>query len=42
MDQFTYRHIGPRKNDAELMLKKIGARTFEELIDQTIPSSIRM
>ncbi len=42
MDQFTYRHIGPRKNDAALMLKKIGARTFEELIDQTIPSSIRM
>ncbi|MEE9460412.1 MAG: aminomethyl-transferring glycine dehydrogenase [Bacteroidales bacterium] len=42
MDQFTSRHIGPRKNDAALMLKKIGARTFEELIDQTIPSSIRM
>lgn len=42
MDQFTYRHIGPRKNDATLMLEKIGAKTFEELIDQTIPSSIRM
>ena len=42
MDQFTYRHIGPRKNDAALMLKKIGVRTLEELIDQTIPSSIRM
>jgi len=42
MDQFTYRHIGPRKNDAALMLEKIGVRTLEELIDQTIPSSIRM
>jgi len=42
MDQFTNRHIGPRKNDASLMLEKIGARTFEELIEQTIPSSIRM
>ena len=42
MDQFTYRHIGPRKNDAALMLEKIGARNLEELIDLTIPSSIRM
>jgi len=42
MDQFTYRHIGPRKNDAALMLEKIGLRTLEELIDQTVPPSIRM
>jgi glycine dehydrogenase len=42
MDQFTYRHIGPRKIDAALMLEKIGLRTLDELIDQTIPSSIRM
>jgi glycine dehydrogenase len=42
MDQFTNRHIGPRKNDASLMLEKIGVGTFEDLIDKTIPSSIRM
>ncbi len=42
MDQFTRRHIGPRKKDAALMLSKIGVGTLEELIDQTIPASIRM
>lgn len=42
MDQFTSRHIGPRKHDAALMLDKIGVSTLEELIDKTIPSLIRM
>ena len=42
MDQFTHRHIGPRTSDVALMLEKIGASNLEALIDQTIPSSIRM
>ena len=42
MDQFTRRHIGPREADAASMLGKIGVSTIDELIDKTIPSSIRM
>lgn len=41
-NNFVYRHNGPREEDAELMLKKIGVKSIDELIDQTIPSSIRL
>lgn len=37
-----YRHIGPRKEDIAKMLKTIGVSTLDELIDKTIPSSIRL
>jgi len=40
--QFVNRHIGPRKKETELMLKKIGVSSLDELIEQTVPSSIRM
>ncbi len=39
---FSYRHIGPRKEDEEKMLDTIGVKTIEELIDKTVPSQIRL
>ena len=42
MDKFTDRHNGPRQEDINPMLQKIGLDSMEELIDKTIPASIRM
>lgn len=39
---FASRHIGPRYNDLQQMLEKTGVNSLDELIDQTIPSSIRL
>jgi len=39
---FINRHNGPRKSEHEGMLKKIGVSSVDELIEQTIPASIRM
>jgi glycine dehydrogenase len=39
--EFTQRHIGPNDHDMKLMLKKIGVSSLAELIDQTVPASIR-
>jgi glycine dehydrogenase len=41
-DKFVNRHNGPRENDVTAMLSKIGAKSVDELIDQTIPSNIRL
>ncbi|MFL5765244.1 MAG: aminomethyl-transferring glycine dehydrogenase [Bacteroidia bacterium] len=41
-DKFVNRHNGPRENDIKLMLAKIGAKSVDELIDQTIPANIRL
>lgn len=41
-DKFVNRHNGPRANDVKTMLKKIGAGSVDELIEQTIPSAIRL
>jgi len=41
-DSFALRHIGPRKEDLQKMLNLVGAKTMEELIDQTIPDDIRL
>ncbi|MBK3516944.1 aminomethyl-transferring glycine dehydrogenase [Carboxylicivirga marina] len=41
-DKFVSRHIGPRDHEIDTMLTKIGASSLEELIDQTVPSSIRL
>ena len=38
---FINRHIGPRKTDTEDMLKKMGFKNINELIDKTIPQNIR-
>ena len=40
--QFTHRHIGPRPHDIEQMLASMGLGSLDELIDQTIPESIRL
>ncbi len=42
IDKFVSRHIGPREADIVEMLKVIGVKSLDELIDQTIPSNIRL
>ncbi len=39
---FSYRHIGPKPEDIKKMLPVIGVSTVDELIDKTIPKSIRL
>ncbi len=40
--EFTGRHIGPGQDDTNSMLKTIGVATMDELIDKTVPASIRL
>lgn len=40
--KFENRHNGPSKEEISLMLEKIGAKSLEALIDQTIPKSIQL
>ncbi len=42
IDKFEYRHIGPRPEDVQTMCKTIGVNNLDELIDKTIPVSIRL
>ena len=41
-NSFLLRHIGPKKEDIQGMLDTIGLNSINELIEQTIPSSIRI
>ncbi len=41
-EQFITRHIGPRPEDVAEMLKVIGVKSVDELIEQTVPESIRL
>lgn len=41
-NNFIYRHNGPKKEEVAQMLKRIGVNSLDELIDQTIPSIIRL
>jgi glycine dehydrogenase len=41
-DNFINRHIGPREEETRLMLSKIGCNSLNELIEKTVPSSIRL
>ena len=41
-DNFISRHNGPREEEVSMMLKKIGVNSLDELIDKTIPASIRL
>jgi glycine dehydrogenase len=41
-DHFAYRHTGPRPEEIQAMLEKIGVSSLDELIDKTIPPSIRL
>jgi len=40
-DEFAHRHIGPSEADLREMLDTLGLSSLEELIDQTVPESIR-
>ena len=40
--KFENRHNGPSEQEVKLMLQQINASSLEELIDQTIPKSIRL
>ncbi len=41
-DKFVDRHVGPNANDLSVMVKSIGVKSLDELIDKTVPSSIRL
>ena len=41
-DQFLWRHIGPRPEDIDAMLQVVGVKSVDELIEQTVPESIRL
>lgn len=41
-DTFVSRHNGPRKQEVAQMLHKIGVNSMDELIEQTVPSVIRL
>jgi glycine dehydrogenase len=40
-NEFAGRHIGPNEHEASQMLKTIGVGSLDELIDKTVPASIR-
>src|SRR4030042_1661437 len=42
VENFFTRHIGPREDEIPHMLAKIGVDTLDELIDKTVPASIRL
>jgi len=41
-DRFSGRHIGPDTHEQEKMLRTIGVSSLDELIEQTVPASIRL
>src|SRR3954454_11585153 len=41
-DTFVRRHIGPGPDEVDQMLQAIGAASLEELVEQTVPASIRL
>ena len=41
-DRFVRRHIGPNQRDLSEMLRTLRVNTLDQLIDQTVPSSIRL
>ena len=41
-DKFVERHIGPNEDEIKKMLAKIGAESIEQLLEETIPETIRL
>src|SRR5438046_8180592 len=41
-DRFVHRHIGPNAVEVAAMLKVVGYKSLDALIDATVPQSIRM
>ena len=38
--EFIYRHIGPSEEEQKKMLKSVGYKTIENLMDSTVPEKI--
>lgn len=41
-DNFVFRHTGPRAHEIAQMVGKMGLNSLDELIDRTVPESIRL
>lgn len=41
-DRFERRHIGPSESETQEMLKVLNVKSLDELIEQTVPSAIRL
>ena len=41
-NQFINRHLGPRDEDIKDMLKTVGVNSLDQLINETVPESIRL
>src|SRR4051812_9063693 len=41
-DRFVHRHLGPDADDVKKMLEVIGAASLDDLINKTVPASIRL
>ncbi|CAM9243064.1 unnamed protein product [Sphacelaria rigidula] len=41
-DTFARRHIGPSDADVEVMMKDVGVKSLDDLVDRTVPHSIRL
>lgn len=41
-DDFIHRHIGPSPSDIAEMLQTVNAKSLDDLIDSTVPASIRL
>jgi len=41
-ERFQDRHIGPNEADMEVMLRTVGAESLADLVEQTVPHSIRL
>ena len=41
-NNFVCRHNGPNASETKAMLEKIGVKSLDQLIDETVPASIRM
>ena len=39
-DDFVTRHIGPRADEVSAMLRQIGVKSIDELIETAVPDSI--
>ena len=42
MDSFASRHLGPNDDQVAIMLEKLGLDSMDQLINQVLPSSIRL
>jgi glycine dehydrogenase len=41
-EKFEHRHIAPNEHDTQKMLETIGVKSVDQLIEQTVPSQIRL